>query len=210
MSHKKIKVMPTTGTRQEWDTIVAHARKLGAISRDGEYGYNPDRTAMIIDNHYMKYSSPTMKPKAGVEVPTKVSVDEFMSLESLHDVQFIGKPVDKQAVAKAVAATRAIMPCSQNTLAVSDCTVLVQNDVLWASVGLPMLKDLGVEVTTLGDKDYIIDVANNDAQLFTAETASAQAKKDLLDGKVTPYTQWAKQCELIENLVMSKELPEQD
>lgn len=210
MSHKKIKVMPSLGDSQEWNTIIAHARKLGAISRDGEYGFNAEKTAMVIDNHYIKYSSPTMKTKEGFVVPLKVSVSEFLSMPSLHDVEFIGKPVDKQAVAKAVAATRAAMPCAQNTLQVSDCDVLVQNPVLWSSVGLPLLKRLGVEVTTLGDKDYIIDIANNDAVEFTADSASAQAKADLVAGKNTPYTQWAKECELIENMVLSKELPEQD
>lgn len=206
MSHNKIKVM--AATQNEWNTIIAHARSLGALSRDGQYGYNPEKTAMVVDNFYIKYSSPTMKTKAGFVAPTKISVRDFLDLTSLHDVANIGKPVDKAAVANAVAAVRASMPCAQNTLKVKDCDVLVQNAVVWASKGLPMLKSLGVDITVLGDKNYIIDISSNDAKEITPETASAQAKADILECKVTPYTQWAKNCDLISNMDLAKELPE--
>lgn len=210
LMHTKIKVMPTLGNSNEWNTIIAHARKLGAISRDGEYDFNADKNALLIDNNYIKLSSPTMKTKSGFVAPVKVSVAEFLALTSLHDVEFIGKPMDKQAVAKAVAATRASMPCAQTTLAVSGCDVLVQNPVLWTSQGLPRLKALGVEITMLGDVAYVIDVTSNSATEFNSTTASAQAKQDILDGKVTPYSIWANEFQLIENLVQTKVIPDQE
>lgn len=206
MAHKKIKVIVTTAG--QWDQVMNHARKLGAVSRDNAYGFNPDKTAMVIDNNYIKYSSPTMKSVAGAVEPLKISVNEFLGLASLHDAGLIGQPVDKQAVANAVAAVKEQMPCAQSTLDVTDCDVLTQDAVVFATVGIPMLKTLGIEITTVDGVDYTIDVTANTATKFTAESASQQAKADLIDGKVTAYTKWAKACDLVENLVMSKVLPE--
>lgn len=207
MAHKKIKVIATTSA--EWNTIIAQARKLGAVSRDNTYGFNPEKTAMIIDNNYIKYSSPTLKSVAGATPPLKISVGEFLGLASLHDAGLIGQPVDKQAIATAVAQVKAELPCAQSTLEVADCTVLVQNPVVWATVGVPMLKGLGVDVTTLDGVDYIIDIAKNEAVVFTAESASAQAKADLIAGEVTAFTKYAKACDLITDLRLSKVLPQE-
>jgi len=205
VQHKKIKVIATSST--QWSAIIAHARKLGAVSRDNSYGFNSDKVAMIVDNNYIKYSSPTMKSVAGATPPLKISVDEFLALGSLHDAGLIGQPVDRQAVAQAVAQVKAEMPCAQSTLEVSDCTVLVQGDVIFATVGIPMLKGLGIEITTHDGVDYIVDITANTSIVFTAESASAQAQADLIDGEVTAYTKWAKACDLISNLVMKKVLP---
>lgn len=205
MTHPKVKIIVTSAA--QWNQVVDHARNLGAVSRDNAYSFNPAKTAMVIDNNYIKYSSPTMKSVADATPPMKISVTEFLGLTSLHDIANIGKPIDKQAVANAVAAVKEQMPCAQSTLDVTDCDVLVQNPVNFATVGVPMLKTLGVEITTLNGVDYIIDVTANTATKFTAESASAQAKADLIAGEASPYTAWAKACDLIENLVMSKVLP---
>jgi len=205
MTHIKIKVIATSET--QWNAIVEHAQVLGAVSRDNAYEYNADKPAMVVDNNYIKYSSPTMKSVAGVIPPLKISVNEFLGLSSLHDIANIGKPIDKQAISNAVAAVKKEMACAQGTLKVADCNVLVQGAVIFTTIGIPMLKSLGVEITTHDGVDYTIDIVSNTATEFTAESASAQAKADLIAGKVTTYTQWAKNCDLIENLTMTKVLP---
>lgn len=216
MARQKFKVLSTT--RGEWDQVVTHARSLGAFSRDNQYAYRSDKSAMTItpDNRIL-YSSPDMKPTSG-PAPVKISVREFLSFTSLNDIE---KPVGANsgvAVASAVAASMAVCdamiqevidesPCSQDTLVVKKATVLTQNALLWKTVGLPKLKSLGIDVTMDGDVAYVIDIASNTATELTAEFAAKQAKADLeANDGATAYTIYAKDMELISELVMTKKV----
>lgn len=203
-THKKIKVIATT--RVQWDAIVAHAQRLGAVSRDNQYGFNPDKTAMIVDNNYIKYSSPTMKPVAGAVVPLKISVDEFLGLKSLHDAAFIGMPqVDcSSKVAAAVKEVTAATPSLGKNMKVVSCAVLEQSAVIFKSVGLPALKTLGVQVTMDGETPYIINIDENTAEELTPALVAQYAKADLLEDKTTPWTLYANQFQLYTELKYSK------
>jgi len=206
--HPKIKVMSTT--RQEWDTVVCHARKLGAISRDNQYGFNPDKPSMIVDNNYIKYSSPTMKTKEGIEEPTKISVGEFLKLSSLHNAKLIGADCSGIAIATAEAAVTAIIdttPALGNHMVPTNCTVLTQNDVIFKSQGIPALMALGVEVTMVEGVPYIIDVTKNTADPLTTQTVAEKAKAAILkDDTANPFAIYANQFELVTEVTYSKVL----
>lgn len=222
MARSKIKVLSTTSS--EWSQVVQHARQLGAYSRDNQYGFNREKTALTIapDNR-MLYSTPDMKPASGPK-PVKVSVREFLNFTTLDDVDNNATAKACSAeVANAVGATvsgaisamqdivqdiRDASPCSQDTLVVKSAKVLVQNVLLWRTIGLSKLEALGLDITRDGDKAYVLDIASNTAEELTPEYASTQAEKDLVNGDVTPFTIFAKDCELVEELVMVKRVEE--
>jgi len=210
----KFKILSTT--KSEFDTVSAHARKLGAYSRDGDYSYNPQKTALTIETDgRMLKSSPNMKPTSGPK-PIKISVREFMAFTSLNDINGGVKAPDctnavNAAVYQSAELCAIIMqdmhdasPCSQETLVVKSAKVAVQNALLWKTIGLAKLQALGLEVTMDGDVAYVIDIASNTATGLTAAYASAQAEKDLVAGEVTEFTIFAKDMELVEELVMVK------
>lgn len=201
MQHKKLKIMAID--RAQWDAIVAHARTLGAISRDNQYGYNAEKPAMVIDNNYIKYSSPTMKPKPGIAPAMKISVNEFLALTSLHDAGHIGTPCAGK-VAAAVASVKEATPTLGKNMKVTDCKVLTQNATIFMTKGIPALQKLGVEITMDNDKPYILDVENNDAVELTTDYVATQAKADLLDGKDTAFTRYANSFQLFTEVVTSK------
>jgi hypothetical protein len=206
MSHKKIKVTSTDAA--QWNKIVAHARTLGAVSRDDAYAFNAEKPSMVIDNLYIKYSSPTMKTKAGFVAPMKISVQDFMNLSSIYDIDNIGRPV-ADCTAKVAAARQAIIdttPALARNMKVVSCSVLTQNDTIFASKGIPALKQLGVDITMLGDKPYILDVASNSADELTTELVSVKAKEDILAGKNSPWARYANQFELVTDVTSSKVL----
>jgi hypothetical protein len=163
----------------------------------------------------MLKSSPNMKPVAGPK-PIKISVREFLGFSSLNDINGGTKAPDcTQAVDTAVAQSATVCaaiiqdmhdasPCSQETLVVKSAKVAVQNALLWKTLGLAKLQALGLDVTMDGDVAYVIDVATNSATELTAAFASAQAEKDLVAGEVTEFTIFAKDMELVEELVMVK------
>jgi hypothetical protein len=210
----KFKILSTT--KSEFDTASAHARSLGAYSRDNDYGFNPQKTALTIETDgRMLKSSPNMKPVAGPK-PIKISVREFLGFTSLNDINGGTKAPDcTQAVDDAVAQSATVCaaiiqdmhdasPCSQETLVVTACEVSEQNSLLFRTIGLPKLEALGIDVVRDGDKNYIIDITKNESVELTAKYASECAKRDLLDGEVSPWSIWAKEHELITSLTMTK------
>jgi len=206
MSHTKIKVTSTDAA--QWNKIVAHARFLGAVSRDDAYAFNSTKPSMVVDDFYIKYSSPTMKTKAGFTPPQKISVSDFLGLSSLYDIGNIGRPV-ADCSGKVAAARQAVIeatPSLAPNMKVTACTVLTQNDTIFASKGIPALKQLGIDITMLGDKPYIIDVASNSADELTTELVSVKAKADILEGKNSPWARYANKFELVTDVTSTKVL----
>ena len=219
-------------TKTQWDLAINHAAALGAFSRDGQYGYRPDKNAMTLDGYFIKYSSPTAKP-TNSPVDMKISYSEFMSMSTLNNGSGsnvkarptaptptaptptgISKAECDRRVEKAardaadgaVAVMEVMSPIAQATLKVVDVKILAQNPIVFAAQGIDALKDLGVDIVTHDGKNYIIDTATNTADEVTPDMIAKKAKADFLDGKVTAYTTYAKDFDLIESMTHGKVL----
>ena len=193
-----------TTTSNDWHIAVRHATQLGAISRDANYFFNPEKTAMIIDNNYIKCSSVTAK-SLNVE-PTKISLGEFLEFRSLHDANNIGQVVpDYSSYIEAMEVAQDVTsPIAMDNLVVTDVEILEQNALMFKTVGIDKLQELGLDVTMMDGVPYILDVANNTATELTTQYVAEQAKVDFLNGDTTEFTMFAKEFQLINKMVFSK------
>ncbi|MCI4436218.1 MAG: hypothetical protein JHC33_05335 [Ignisphaera sp.] len=197
MKHTKIKVMTTT--ESEWATAVNHARRLGAVSSDGQYSFHQNKPSMIIDNNYIKYSSPTARSSG--EQPLKISLEEFLNLRSLRQA---GQDFD---VVSCMAATAlAVMdtaPCL--SMDVASVVVLEQNAIIFRTQGLSWLEDRGVDVTMVGDKAYTLDISTNTAEELTPATIVDKATAAILENDMSDvYAMFATQFKLISEINYTK------
>ena len=233
----KIKVL--TYNKAGYDKAVKHAYKLGATSRDGNTDFNPDKTALVIDGKFMQSSRAGYTPKKN-PYDAIISIDQFRAMTSLmpssgnavgvsrpvagvskaevtqavNQAKTVGYSVgftDGEAVGYAVGyddGSTDVAP--QKTLRCTKATILEQNPVVWASMGIPFFRDNGVEIVEDDGKMYTIDTVANEATEFTAKSVAKQAKKDLLAGDNTIYTQFVKNFDLADELVYSKVLVDED
>lgn len=231
----KIKVL--TYNKAGYDKAVKHAVKLGAKSRDGNTTFNPDKTSLVIDQGFMMCSkagyTPKKKPYDAI-----ISKDQFVTMTSLmpstgsaagvpksvapagasqaevKQAKSIGYGLgfqDGEAVGYAVGhddGSASVAP--QKTLRCTAATILEQNPVVWAAMGVPFFRDNGVDIVEQDGKMYTIDLVTNTAVEFTALTAAAQAKEDMLAGDNTVYTQFVKNFDLADEIVFSKVLVDEN
>lgn len=98
----------------------------------------------------------------------------------------------------------------QTTLKCVEVTVLVQNPIVWASMGIPYFKANGLDIVENDGKMFTVDTTANTSTEFTAAEAAKQIKADLLEGDDTIYTQFAKNFELIDSIKYDKVLVTED
>ena len=101
--------------------------------------------------------------------------------------------------------------CAQTTLRISDVEVAVQQSVIFTAVGIPWLKENGLDITDDSGKMYIVDAAKNSAVEFTAQTASDNATKALLDNDSDDlWARYAITHDLIVSITHSKEVEKEE
>ena len=234
----KFKVL--TYNKAGYDKAVKHAKSLGAKSRDGKTAFNPDKTALVIDQGYMMQSRAGYTPKKN-PYDSIISIDQFRSMSSLMPSSGNAgsvptpamKGVSKAEVVEATKQAKAVgyglgfqdgeavgyevghedgtvAAAPQKTLRCTGVKILEQNPVVWAAMGIPFFRANGVEIVEADGKMYTIDTVTNTSTEFTAKAVAKQAKIDLLAGDNTVYTQFVKNFDLADELVYSKVLVNED
>lgn len=226
----KIKVL--TYNKAGYDKAVRHAIKLGAVSRDGDTAFNSSKTSLVIDGKFMMCSKAGYTPKK-VPYDSIIDLDTFKTMTSLTSsagtTQRVPAGTSPAEVNQkvAVAATQGytngfadgeavgyedgycdgtVDAAPQKTLKCTKATILVQNPVVWATMGIPFFRDNGIEIVEHDDKMYTLDLVTNTSVEFTAKSAAEQAQADLIAGNETVYTSFVKNFDLADELVYTKVL----
>jgi hypothetical protein len=214
----KIKVLSMNNTQQT--NVFNKCRNWGAAARDGDYGPVSGKTGVVI-NTKLGNGIPALQVSDVNFTPTKNPYDkvfsykEFMNLDScpfaVKDDRFsVDNIKGTDPVPEAIMSTvevrisEEVGVCAQDTLKVTECSVLTQEAIAWKTLGLPFLVDAGVEVTEHDGVAYILDTVNNTADELTSETAASNAQKSILAGEKDAWSTYAKHFDLVEKAVMSK------
>lgn len=96
-------------------------------------------------------------------------------------------------------------PQPTDKLEVADVTILTQDPVIFAALGVSQLRNAGLDITETDGKLYVIDTDSNTSTEVNAEQVAEQAKTDFLanDGD-TPYTIYATNMNLVESISHKK------
>ena len=220
---KKIKVL--TYNKAGFDKAVKHALTLG-VQRT-TLTFDSNKTALVVS---LGSIAKMMKSKAGY-TPKNDPYAAIMDLAAFQGFNHLNELTANKAAApagisKAACAEKVEMAADiaydggyvdghedgtndaapQTTLKCVEVTVLVQNPIVWASMGVPFFKANGLDIVENDGKMFTIDTAANTSTEFTAEEAAKQIKADLLEGDDTIFTQFAKNFELIDSIKYDKVL----
>jgi hypothetical protein len=212
----KIKILSKTRTQQV--NVINKARQWGAAARDGDYGPVEGKTAVVINTKLGSSQAAILLSRVDFnpKKPYDVVMDykEFMNLDTCpwsSSAKTTDSSTDSTPCPDAVVAVVGIPVdvevgvCSQDTLKVSECDVLVQEPIAFRTLGLPFLQDAGVDVTMDGETPYILDVVNNTAKELTAKMAAKKAKKAILDGdNDSPWAIFARNFDLVASATLTK------
>ena len=227
---KKIKVL--TYNKAGFDKAVKHALALGVQKTTLTFDSNKSALVITIGN-----PSKMVKSKAGY-TPKKdpyaaiLDLSAFKSCNHLNELT-ANKPIIQGVDPKQCAQDKVKAydngyvdgeadgydsgyidgdadAAPQTTLKCVEATVLTQNPIVWASMGIPFFKANGLDIVENDSKQWTIDVTTNTAVEFTAAEAAKQIKVDLLAGDETIYTNFAKNFELIDSIRYDKVLVDAD
>ena len=223
---KKIKIMTLNPT--QWANALKKAQAWGAFSRDGDVAFNAAKTAMVIvmdkdpRGPFIQSSRTDFAPSKNPYTHV-YKYGDWMSLASAPwDVRpaTLGGTASKSTPPSPSASVREVVKhvptyievpvaapsvCAQSTLTVKTCSVSAQNPIIFATVGLPYLVELGMDVQEHGDKFYVLDTVKNTSTEVTPESVADLAKKDIEAGKVdTIYAKYAYHFDLIDAVSMKK------
>lgn len=224
---KSIKVL--TYNKAGFDKAVKHALALGVTPT--VLTFDPDKSSLVVilENGTARI----VKSKAGY-TPKKEPYAAIISLEQFKCYNHLNELIANKAVQQGVDPKQCQQDkaeafsvghdigydagydvgyddgvtdtAPQTTLKCVECEVLVQNPIVWASMGIPFFKANGLELVESDGKMFTIDTKANTSTEFTAEEVAKQIKQDILDGKDTIYTSFAKNFELIDTAKYKKVL----
>ena len=204
-----MKVKITSANRTQQVNVIAKCRSWGAGSRDGDYGPVDGKTAVVV-NTKLGGGTPALQISRVDFTPTKSPYDLVLSYKDFMNADIC--PWDSRAPLNDdfdnLGVQEDVGVCAQETLVVSDCTIITQEDIAWKTLGLPFLQDNGVDVTIADGIAYIINTKQNTAKPLTSKTAAKKAKKDIIAGIDSPWALFARHFDLVETAVLIKEVDE--
>lgn len=230
---KKIKIL--TYNKAGFDKAVKHAFSLGVTTRDGKLTYDANKSAIVIT---VDGGKATMAKSRAGYTPKKDPYAAIMDLAAFRAANHVNELIANRPVVSGVSpaecesktktahaqgyaigeevgyavgyidGTEDAAP--QTTLKCVEATVLTQNPIVWASMGVPYFKENGVDIVEADGKLWTIDTVANTSTEFTAASVAEQVKKDLLAGDDTVYTSFAKNFELIDSIRYEKVLVTED
>ena len=220
----KIKIIIKNAS--QWADALTKVGQYGAISRDGSTVFLPSKPDMVIDADLSLGVTCILSSRSGY-LPKRSPYAQVISFKDLMNTSVAPWSASTsgrsgQAQAASVTIQRVEVPvyipvptpvgvCSQTTLRISKVEVVEQQSIIFNTVGIPWLKDNGLEITEDDGKMYLVDSTKNTADLFTAETASANATESLLDNDTDDiWSRYAIAHDLIISITHSKEVEEEE
>jgi len=220
----KIKIL--INNVSEWNQALTKVVGYGAISRDGSTVFLPSKPDMVIDADLSLGVACILSSRAGY-IPQKspyAQVIKFQDLmgtsvapwsaslsrggQTAQPVHTVTKTVE---VPVYITVPTPVGVCAQTTLRISAVEVIEQQSIIFNTVGIPWLQDNGLEITEDDGKMYLVDSTKNTADLFTAETASANATKSFLKNDTDDiWARYAIAHDLIVSITHSKEVEEEE
>jgi len=216
----KIKII--INNAQQWRQALVKVGEFGAVSRDGSTVFLPSKPDMVVDTSLSAGNACILSSRSGY-LPKKNQYNSVISFKELMNSSVSPwssstpgtqaaptlQPVRTiiQEVPVYVPVPTPVGVCAQTTLRISEVEVVAQQSIIFNTVGIPWLKDNGLDITEDDGKMYIVDAAANSAVEFTADKASANATKSLLDNDTDDlWARYAITHDLIVSITHSKEV----
>lgn len=222
----KVKIIINNAS--QWADALQKAKAYGAISRDGSTVFLPSKPDMVIDTNLSATTACILSSRSGY-LPKKkpyaqvISFKDFMNTSvapwSTSTLGYNGpsvSPATKTVVQTVEVPVYVPVPtpvgvCAQTTLRISAVEVVEQQSIIFNTVGIPWLKDNGLEITEDDGKMYLVDSTKNTADLFTAKTAAVNATESFLDNDTDDiWARYAIAHDLIVSITHSKEVEEEE
>lgn len=217
----KIKII--INDARQWRDALVKVESYGAVSRDGSTVFLPSKPDMVIDTSLSAGVACILASRSGY-LPKKKPYAAIITFKDLMATSIspwttpeANTPGNQSTIDKVVTIVKEVtvyvpVPtpvgvCAQTTLRISKVEVVDQQTIIFNSVGIPWLKDNGLDITEDDGKMYIVDATANSAVEFTAAAASANAKKSLLDNDTDDlWSRYAIAHDLIVSITHSKEV----
>ena len=84
----------------------------------------------------------------------------------------------------------------------SEVETMTQNAIIWKTKGLPFLISRGVELTEDNGTYYVVDTKANTANEVTAQWAISQGVADMQEGKISAFTAFLHEFQLVSQVTL--------
>ena len=221
-----MKIKININSQDQWSQAIDKVKSFGAISRDGSTRFLIDKPDMVIDTGLSAGNACILSSRSGY-MPKKNPYSNVMSFNALMrastapwygPVAAAVAPMPQAEVITQIVEVPVFVSvptpvgvCTQTTLRITAVEIAEQQSIIFNSVGIPWLQENGLDITEDDGKMYLVNTANNTADVFTAVTAAKKAYDAFLDNdSESLWARYAIAHDLIVSITHSKEVEEEE